>query len=91
MIKYVKPKMCSGQPVWELPVKEDARYGKRTHIDKRVKYHCFVDGDSLCNRYGQDTDFYDTDIASGEIMAFPVVACRVCFEKWKRKFYVGQN
>lgn len=89
MVKYIKPKMNSGQPVWSLPVREDARYGKRNYVDLRVKYHCFIEGNSLCKKYEQDTDFYDTDIASGEVLAFPAVACKVCFEKWKREFDIG--
>lgn len=89
MVKYIKPMMLSGQPVWELPVREDLIYGKPDYVDQRAKYHCFLEGHSLCRKYYQNTDHFDTDIASGEILAFPAVACKTCFEKWKREFDVG--
>ena len=69
--------------VWALPVNENREY-----ISANVKYHCFEDGKSLCGNYMHDSDCYKTSIESGEILMFPICACKKCFKKWKREFNI---
>lgn len=81
----MKPTMKIGIPVWELPVHAAERTGNG-YIPKSAKYHCFCNGHSLCKRYCQDTDEYEVDIESGEILSRPEIACKVCFERWKKAY-----
>ena len=78
----------SGNPVWQLPVKQ----GNKTNHDwihPKAKYHCFCGGKSLCGKYYQDTDFFETDIESGEIAVRPDIACPVCRKKWMKEFAIN--
>lgn len=69
--------------VWQLPDRSENTKGE---IDNRVKYHCFVDDNSLCGTYWQTTDYYDMKIESGEIEMRPEIACKKCYNKWKKMF-----
>ena len=75
----------SGFPVWQLHVKQN---NKTDHdwIHPNAKYHCFCSGKSLCEKYGQDTDYFETDISSGEILSRPDIACKICYRRWKKEF-----
>lgn len=73
-------------PVWQLPVNENS--SANSYISSNVKYHCFVNKHSLCGKYTQDTDYYETGIESGEIASNPQFACKVCRNKWLKKFYI---
>lgn len=82
---------------WMLPVCDNDRHNKEPFVVHNAKYHCFTAddksekyeqiGSSLCGKYKQNMD-YETDIESGQIPAFPTVACQRCFRKWKREFQV---
>lgn len=82
----MKNDMDSMMPVWQLPVRERVVQGKPDWVHPLVKYHCFVGGKSMCGKYEQDTDFFETDIESGQILMFPAVACQKCLKKWKKEF-----
>lgn len=86
--KFMKNTMDSMIPVWQLPVRERLLVGKPDWVHPLAKYHCFVGGKSLCGKYIQDTDFFETDIESGEIVPSSACRCKKCYEKWKKKYYI---
>lgn len=73
---------------WELYVNENRAVGKE--ISNNAKYHCFVDGDSLCGKYYQKYGDYETDIESGQILMFPHIACKKCYERWMKQFNIDK-
>ena len=73
--------MDSGQPVWQLPISD--RDGT-VHIS--AKCHCFINGQSLCGRYQQDTDDYETDVSEDEVFERPSVACKRCYAVWMKNY-----
>ena len=79
-----KNSRASGLPVWQLPVKQ-SMFTCTDWIHPRAKFHCFVRGDSLCGKYHQDTDWYETDIEESEITKNPQNACRVCLKCWNER------
>ncbi|MCB6610213.1 hypothetical protein V3C10_04210 [[Clostridium] symbiosum] len=87
-MKNTKNTMDSMMPVWQLPVRERILEGKPDWVHPLAKFHCFVGGRSLCGNYEQITDFFETDIESGEIVHSPSCACKRCYEKWKKKYYM---
>lgn len=80
----------SGRPVWQLPVRHETGSSANSHIPANAKFHCFVGYESLCGKYAQDTDFYETDIESGEILARPDIACKVCRKRWIKQYLQGE-
>lgn len=86
--KFMKNTMDSMIPVWQLPVRERLLVGKPDWVHPLAKYHCFVGGKSLCGKYIQDTDFFETDIESGEMVPSSACRCKKCYEKWKKKYYI---
>lgn len=70
--------------VWQLPVNEDNPNGEYggCSVHPNVKYHCFKNAKSLCGKYQQVTDYWTTEIESGEILANPQFACKACRRKW---------
>lgn len=82
----MKNTMNSMMPVWQLPVRERLVQGKPDWVHPLARYHCFVGGESLCGQYEQDTDYYETDVESGQIVQ--CIACKKCYEKWKKDFYM---
>lgn len=73
-------------PVWQLPIMSETTTPETAYIQKTAKYHCFVEHASLCKRYIQDTDYYETGIESGEILRRPEIACKKCREMWLRRY-----
>jgi hypothetical protein len=71
--------------VWQLPVKQ-SNITDHDWIHPKAKYHCFVQNQSLCNKYVQDTDYFETDIERGEIIMRPEIACKICRAKWIKQF-----
>lgn len=69
---------------WQLPVRERLIVGRPPWVHQLAKPHCFVNDSSLCGKYYQDTEFYETDYDIQEIIANPKKACKKCYEKWKR-------
>lgn len=84
----MKNTMKSMWPVWQLPVRGRLIQGKRNWVHPRAKAHCFIGGDSLCGMYSQDTDFFETDIESGDIAMRPEIACKNCRNKWIKVFNI---
>lgn len=76
----------SDLPIWQLPVRHETGSSANSYIPSTMKFHCFVDYYSLCGKYAQDTDFYETDIESGEILSRPDIACKVCRKKWMKQY-----
>ena len=76
-------------PVWQLPVAGSERTGN-AYIHPKAKYHCFVNGSSLCEQYRQKTTDYDDGITieSAAILDRPTLACKRCFKMWR--VYNGQ-
>lgn len=72
--------------VWQLPVMSETGASANAYIPKTAKYHCFIDNASLCKRYTQDTDYYETGIESGEILRKPEIACKKCRKMWLRRY-----
>lgn len=67
-------------PVWQLPIRSEI--SANAYIPATAKYHCFIKNVSLCKRYAQDTDYYETGIESGEILRRPEIACKKCRKMW---------
>lgn len=70
------------RPVWQLPAKDTV------DVPASAKYHCFVDGKSLCRKYTQATDAYDEGITveSGVVLQIPQTACQRCYKLWLRRY-----
>lgn len=65
--------------VWQLPVNQDRAFGKEIH--KKAKYHAFKNDVSLCKKYGQDTNYFETGIEEAELMKNKDWACKQCLKK----------
>ena len=74
----------SNLPVWQLPVKERLVEGKPDYVHPLARVHCFVGGESLCKKYYQDTDFFETDVDIGTISKHPEHACQICLRRWRK-------
>ena len=72
---------------WMLPVRQSS-LTNHDLIHPKAKYHCFNNNVSLCEKYRQSQDFYETDIESGEIAMRPEIACKKCYEIWKKQFNI---
>ena len=84
---------------WLLPTHE-SRTTNDEIVNHNAKYHCFVDENyerysdtlnrvsSLCGKHTQVVGYYD-EMESGQILQFPSVACKVCKERWKKKFNIN--
>lgn len=73
--------------VWQLPVSSETSKSANAYIPKTAKYHCFVEDTSLCKKYTQDTDYYETGVESGEILRCPDIACKKCRKIWLEKYF----
>jgi hypothetical protein len=73
--------MDSGQSVWQLPISD-----KDGTVHMTAKCHCFRNGQSLCGRYQQDTDYYETDVRENEVLERPNIACKKCYAVWKKQY-----
>ena len=71
-------------PVWQMPVKEKPGYPAAA--DRRLKYHCFKKGVSLCGRHKKNTTDFMNDIGIGEILSSPEIVCQACFQRWLNFF-----
>ena len=67
---------------WMLPVKQ-SNFTDHDWIHPKAKYHCFFKNTSLCGRYYQIQDFFETDVARNEIEQNPELACKRCRQIWK--------
>ncbi len=82
--------------VWQLPVLEKRTINEQ-YIKHNAKYHYYERtgieqqsinslAKSICGKHTQQVDEYES-IESGQILQFPVIACKMCFERWKKIFY----
>ncbi|MCM3227524.1 hypothetical protein [Terribacillus saccharophilus] len=64
--------------VWQLKVHQS---NKTDHdwIHPKSKFHAFINNNSLCGKYGQDTDFFETTINEDEVKADRNIACKKCY------------
>ena len=67
---------------WMLPVKQ-SNITDHDWIHPKAKYHCFFNDTSLCEKYQQDQDYFETDIDYRRIVKEPELACKKCYEIWK--------
>lgn len=74
-------------PVWQLPVFEDGFSGSN-YVPMKAKYHCFVNGVSLCKKYHQITDVYDSGITveGDDVAHSPGIVCKRCLTLWKKRY-----
>jgi len=65
--------------VWQLPVKQS---NKTDHdwVHPRANFHAFNDNKSLCGKYFQKTDFFETDMPKGTDQKH---MCKVCLARLK--------
>lgn len=63
--------------VWQLPVKHN-NFTAYESIHPKAKYHAFVNCVSLCGKYSQDTDYYETGIDESELNQ--KLACQRCLK-----------
>lgn len=66
--------------IWQLPVNQS---NKTDHdwVHPKAKYHAYVNNNSLCGKYGQNTNYFETTGDIKEIMSKPQIACNTCFKK----------
>lgn len=77
MIKIIKSN-------WYLPVKQSRVTGDY-YISDKAKYHYFKNDTSLCNKYWQVTDNFETNnITDGEVLKDNTYVCKICYKKWLR-------
>jgi len=83
---------------WQLPVLERKTINEQ-YIKHNALYHYYeyeeseepgisLLAKSMCGRHMQNVNDFES-IESGQILQFPAIACKKCFEKWKREFYIG--
>ena len=71
---------------WQLPVRERVVEGKDDCVHHLAKAHFYVNDTSLCGKYWQCTDFYETDVKTELIEENPQYACKKCYEKWLKRY-----
>ena len=67
---------------WMLPVKQ-SNITDHDWIHPKAKYHCFFKDTSLCEKYQQDQNYFETDIDYRRIEKEPELACKKCYQIWK--------
>lgn len=83
---------------WQLPVLNRMMINEQ-YIKHNAKYHYYEYeeqdrpgilpiGTSVCGRHIQSVNDFES-IESDQILQFPAIACKKCFEKWKMKFFIG--
>ena len=63
--------------VWQLPVKNSNKT-TQDWVHPKAKYHAFQNNNSVCGKYYQDTDFFETDMSEGTDRKH---VCKVCLKK----------
>lgn len=66
--------------VWQLPVKQ-SDLTDHDWIHPKAKYHAFINNNSVCGKYGQNTNFFETGIEESELMKNKELACKKCLKK----------
>lgn len=65
------------ESVWQLPVKQ-SNLTDHDWIHHNARYHYFVNGKSLCGKYSQDTEFFETSPEDNGIELTSDLACLKC-------------
>lgn len=69
---------------WYLPVRQSMVTGDY-YISDKAKYHYFKSDTSLCNKYWQVPDYFETNnITDEEVLKDNIYVCKVCYKKWLR-------
>lgn len=82
---------------WLLPVHESKTRNEEI-INHNAKYHFFwtneekdscyrTYGTSLCGKYKMELDYYE-NVSSSAIAERPEIACKKCYERWKKEFHI---
>lgn len=66
--------------IWQLPVKQ-SNVTNHDWVHPKSKYHAFASDKSLCGKYSQATEFFETTIESSELMINKENACKECLKK----------
>ena len=66
--------------IWQLPVRQSNRTD-HDWVHPRAKYHAFLEGESLCGKFRQDTNYFETTIDASELLKNKTVACKRCLQK----------
>ncbi|WP_265463606.1 hypothetical protein [Bacillus velezensis] len=72
--------MTNNNIVWQLPIVESNKTDYEW-VHPKAKYHAFIDNKSVCGKYGQNTDYFETGIEESELVANKGLACKVCLMK----------
>lgn len=83
--------------VWQLPVLESRRTNEQ-YIKHNAKYHFYEYeepehlsisslGRSMCGKHIQSIGEFES-IESGQVLQFPVITCKKCFNKWKKEYWI---
>lgn len=80
---------------WQLYVHQSDK-SNIDWIHPKAKYHFFEKVNSgyqrcLCDKYEQDTDYFETGIEESVIAENPDLACKKCFKKWYIEIYRKEN
>lgn len=62
--------------IWQLPVKQSNKTD-RDWIHPRANYHAFRENKSLCGKYSQQADFFETNMPEGNQER----RCKVCLKR----------
>ncbi|MFU8710609.1 hypothetical protein [Bacillus velezensis] len=66
--------------VWQLPVIQ-SDLTDHAWVHPKAKYHAYINNESVCGKYGQSTDYFETGIEESELMANRGLACKICLKK----------
>lgn len=72
--------MTKNNLVWQLPVIQ-SNLTDHDWVHPKAKYHAFIDNKSICGKYDQITDCFETGIEESKLMANKGWACKVCLKK----------
>ncbi|MEK5061009.1 hypothetical protein BK126_26200 [Paenibacillus sp. FSL H7-0326] len=71
--------------VWQLPVKQ-SNFTDHDWIHPKAKYHAFKNNASICGKYLQDTDYFETSIDETELMSEKIqYACNKCLKMLQKR------
>ncbi|MFL1672514.1 hypothetical protein [Paenibacillus dendritiformis] len=71
--------------IWQLPVKQSS-LTDTDWIHPKAKYHAFENYNSLCGKYRQVTDYFETGIDEAELMKDKLhYACQKCLKELSKK------
>jgi preprotein translocase subunit SecA len=69
-----------GNIVWQLPVIQ-SDLTDHDWIHPKAKYHAFLNNISICDKYSQDTNYFETSIEASELLKNRDLPCKKCLSK----------